>query len=54
LKCERSVSCQRSGLAPGSHTLLEVAERHPRQWCSMAACGNRAKARRHYARARDT
>ena len=23
-----------------------------RQWCSMAACGNRAKARRHYERAR--
>jgi predicted RNA-binding Zn ribbon-like protein len=23
-----------------------------RQWCSMAACGNRAKARRHYDRAR--
>ncbi len=23
-----------------------------RQWCSMAVCGNRAKARRHYARAR--
>jgi predicted RNA-binding Zn ribbon-like protein len=24
----------------------------PRQWCSMAGCGNRAKARRHYERAR--
>jgi predicted RNA-binding Zn ribbon-like protein len=24
-----------------------------RQWCSMAACGNRAKARRHYERARE-
>jgi predicted RNA-binding Zn ribbon-like protein len=23
-----------------------------RRWCSMAACGNRAKARRHYDRAR--
>ena len=23
-----------------------------RQWCSMASCGNRAKARRHYARTR--
>jgi predicted RNA-binding Zn ribbon-like protein len=23
-----------------------------RQWCSMATCGNRAKARRHYARTR--
>jgi predicted RNA-binding Zn ribbon-like protein len=23
-----------------------------RQWCSMAACGNRAKARRHYERTR--
>jgi predicted RNA-binding Zn ribbon-like protein len=24
-----------------------------RQWCSMASCGNRAKARRHYERTRD-
>lgn len=24
-----------------------------RQWCSMAVCGNRAKARRHHARGRD-
>jgi predicted RNA-binding Zn ribbon-like protein len=24
-----------------------------RQWCSMAACGNRAKARRHYRRTRE-
>jgi predicted RNA-binding Zn ribbon-like protein len=24
-----------------------------RQWCSMAACGNRAKARRHYERSRE-
>jgi len=24
-----------------------------RQWCSMAACGNRAKARRHHARGKD-
>jgi len=24
-----------------------------RQWCSMASCGNRAKARRHYERSRD-
>jgi predicted RNA-binding Zn ribbon-like protein len=24
-----------------------------RQWCSMAACGNRAKARRHYERVRE-
>jgi len=24
-----------------------------RQWCSMAGCGNRAKARRHYERARE-
>ncbi|WP_245997945.1 CGNR zinc finger domain-containing protein [Nocardia pseudobrasiliensis] len=23
-----------------------------RRWCSMATCGNRAKARRHYDRAR--
>ncbi|WP_433023369.1 CGNR zinc finger domain-containing protein [Kribbella sp. CA-294648] len=24
-----------------------------RRWCSMAGCGNRAKAARHYARSKD-
>jgi len=29
---------------------LDTSKNHSRRWCSMAACGNRAKARRHYAR----
>jgi predicted RNA-binding Zn ribbon-like protein len=35
---------------------VRFADRSPagnRQWCSMTRCGNRAKARRHYARGRD-
>jgi predicted RNA-binding Zn ribbon-like protein len=31
---------------------LDTTRNRSRQWCSMTACGNRAKARRHYARAR--
>nr|WP_042191394.1 ABATE domain-containing protein [Kibdelosporangium sp. MJ126-NF4]CEL20051.1 protein of unknown function DUF1470 [Kibdelosporangium sp. MJ126-NF4]CTQ97275.1 protein of unknown function DUF1470 [Kibdelosporangium sp. MJ126-NF4] len=29
---------------------LDASPQHNRQWCSMARCGNRAKARAHYAR----
>jgi predicted RNA-binding Zn ribbon-like protein len=29
---------------------LDHSRSHPRKWCSMADCGNRAKARRHYER----
>ncbi|ONI75128.1 hypothetical protein ALI144C_40990 [Actinosynnema sp. ALI-1.44] len=29
---------------------LDSSPQHNRQWCSMARCGNRAKARAHYAR----
>lgn len=29
---------------------LDVSRGHSRRWCSMASCGNRAKARRHYHR----
>ncbi len=28
----------------------DLSPRHNRQWCSMSRCGNRAKARAHYAR----
>ncbi|MGC7098207.1 CGNR zinc finger domain-containing protein [Amycolatopsis lurida] len=33
---------------------LDASPRHNRQWCSMARCGNRAKARAHYARRKPT
>jgi predicted RNA-binding Zn ribbon-like protein len=29
---------------------LDTSRNHRRRWCDMKACGNRAKARRHYAR----
>jgi predicted RNA-binding Zn ribbon-like protein len=29
---------------------LDISKNHQRRWCSMQACGNRAKARRHYAK----
>jgi predicted RNA-binding Zn ribbon-like protein len=31
---------------------LDATKNHSRRWCSMSSCGNRAKARRHYRRAR--
>jgi predicted RNA-binding Zn ribbon-like protein len=31
---------------------LDASRGHRRRWCSMETCGNRAKARRHYARQR--
>ncbi len=31
---------------------LDTSRNHSRRWCSMESCGNRAKARRHYARGR--
>ena len=31
---------------------VDTSRGHRRRWCSMEACGNRAKARRHYARTR--
>lgn len=35
-----------------SWLFLDQSRNHRRKWCSMSSCGNRAKARRHYARAR--
>jgi len=32
---------------------IDASKNRSRRWCDMAVCGNRAKARRHYARARD-
>ncbi len=31
---------------------LDLSRNHSRRWCDMQACGNRAKARRHYGRKR--
>lgn len=31
---------------------VDVSKNHSRRWCSMSDCGNRVKARRHYARVR--
>lgn len=33
---------------------LDVSRNQSRRWCDMAGCGNRQKARRHYARKRST
>jgi predicted RNA-binding Zn ribbon-like protein len=33
---------------------FDTSRNGTRRWCSMAACGNRAKASRHYARTRET
>ncbi|MFI2432219.1 CGNR zinc finger domain-containing protein [Streptomyces sp. NPDC018693] len=33
---------------------FDTSRNGTRRWCSMAACGNRAKASRHYARSKDT
>lgn len=33
--------------------LLDRSRANTARWCSMATCGNRAKARRHYERSRD-
>ncbi len=33
------------------YLFIDHSKNHSRRWCSMESCGNRAKARRHYARA---
>lgn len=37
---------------PCGWLFLDTSKNGSRRWCSMAGCGNRAKARRHYARRR--
>ncbi len=34
--------------------LIDRSKANAARWCSMAACGNRMKARRHYQRTRNT
>lgn len=36
-----------------SWLFVDTSKNHSRRWCDMSDCGNRAKARRHYARARE-
>jgi predicted RNA-binding Zn ribbon-like protein len=36
------------------YLFIDTTRNHSRRWCSMESCGNRAKARRHYARQRLT
>lgn len=44
----------RVGQCPGCGWLfLDQSRNRSRRWCSMAVCGNRAKARRHYERQRE-
>jgi len=35
------------------YLFIDQSKNHSRRWCSMESCGNRAKARRHYARQQD-
>ena len=37
---------------PCGWLFLDASRNHSRRWCSMAGCGNRAKAKRHYERAK--
>ncbi|MQY25803.1 hypothetical protein NRB56_13620 [Nocardia sp. RB56] len=40
------------GAGDCSLRFADYSQKHNRQWCSMARCGNRVKARAHYARIR--
>ena len=46
---DRVRECAEAGCA---WLFLDTSRNRSRQWCDMKVCGNRAKARRHYARAR--
>ncbi len=39
---------------PCGWLFIDSSRNHSRRWCSMEDCGNRAKARRHYRRQRET
>jgi predicted RNA-binding Zn ribbon-like protein len=47
---DRVGECQGDGCG---WLFLDTSRNRSRRWCSMAECGNRAKARRHYARIRE-
>jgi hypothetical protein len=46
---QRTTACEAGNC---SLWFLDVSKGHARRWCSMAICGNRAKAAAHRARAR--
>src|SRR5215471_5245140 len=53
LVCEKDFALVRNCQGPTCTLLfLDVSKGHARRWCSMAVCGNRAKAAAHRARAR--
>ncbi len=53
LVCEEDFSLVRKCEAPACTLwFLDVSKAHGRRWCSMALCGNRAKAAAHRARSR--
>jgi predicted RNA-binding Zn ribbon-like protein len=47
---ERVRMCEMSESSECAWIFLDPTKNHTRRWCSMASCGNRAKARRHYQR----
>jgi predicted RNA-binding Zn ribbon-like protein len=47
---ERVRMCEMSESNECAWLFLDPTKNHTRRWCSMASCGNRAKARRHYRR----
>ena len=55
LICEKDFSLVRRCEGQGCTLwFLDVSKAHARRWCSMAVCGNRAKAAAHRARARQS
>ena len=53
LVCQRDFTFVRKCVGPACTLwFLDVSKGHARRWCSMAVCGNRAKAAAHRARAR--
>ena len=44
--------CEATGSDGCGWLFLDQTRNHSRRWCSMATCGNKHKARRHYARVR--
>ena len=52
LASEQLPEVHRCGSEECGWLFLDVSKNHKRRWCSMEGCGNRAKARRHYAKTR--
>ena len=49
LRCARICASEGCGWL-----FLDTSKNHSRRWCDMKSCGNRAKARRHYGRKRES